>query len=402
MLQNGLFQLIDGYRNEILKTAGKMVQIKAISPESGGEGEAERAEFLGQLLKEMGFEPRRYDYKDDHGSVRPNIIVKYGNEKATLWIIPHMDTVSEGDPSLWTHDPFTLYVEGDTLYGRGINDDGQDVLASIYALKALKESGAKLRYNYGLAIVADEELGSKYGISKLIEEGIFGKDDMFMVPDGGNHKGDEIEIAEKGILWLKISVHGKQVHASTPQMGVNAYRKAIEFLAEADKMLHSKYSIRNKVFQPDVSTFEMTKHEKNTDSVNIIPGLDVSYIDCRVLPDYRLDDIVADMKGLASRPEFSDTRIEIEVANQEDPTAPTSIDAEVVKLTIDSVRHVLGIEPKAVGIGGGTCASFFRKKGMPAVVWSKKFDIAHQPNEYALLSDILVDAKVFADMCAEK
>ncbi|MCL5122610.1 MAG: M20 family metallo-hydrolase [Candidatus Marsarchaeota archaeon] len=393
--------MIDSYKEEILKTAKAMISIKAISPESGGEGESKRADYLSGLLSGMGFKVERYDYKDGRGVMRPNLAVVFGNNERTLWIVSHMDTVSEGDLSLWTHDPFTLYVEGDKLYGRGINDDGQDVLSGIYALKVLKESKAKLKYNYGLALVADEELGSRFGIEKLIEEGIFKKDDMFIVPDGGNNRGDEIEVAEKGILWVKVSVHGKQVHASTPKMGVNAYRKAIEFVGAADRLLHEKYAARNPLFQPDASTFEMTKHEKNTDSVNIIPGLDVSYIDCRVLPEYSLDLVLEDLKKLAASKDFANARIDIEAFNREDAAEPTPADSEIAKLTARSVKAIVGIEPRMVGIGGGTCAAFFRKKGMPAVVWSKKFDIAHQPNEYALLSDILLDAKVFADMCME-
>ena len=400
-MQTNALEMIDSYKEEILKTAKAMISIKAISPESGGEGESKRADYLSGLLSGMGFKVERYDYKDGRGVMRPNLAVVFGNNERTLWIVSHMDTVSEGDLSLWTHDPFTLYVEGDKLYGRGINDDGQDVLSGIYALKALKESGAKLKYNYGLALVADEELGSRFGIEKLIEEGIFKKDDMFIVPDGGNKRGDEIEVAEKGILWVKVSVHGKQVHASTPKMGVNAYRKAIEFVGAADRLLHEKYAARNPLFQPDASTFEMTKHEKNTDSVNIIPGLDVSYIDCRVLPEYSLDLVLEDLKKLAASKDFANARIDIEAFNREDAAEPTPADSEIAKLTARSVKAIVGIEPRMVGIGGGTCAAFFRKKGMPAVVWSKKFDIAHQPNEYALLSDILLDAKVFADMCME-
>ena len=400
-MQTNALEMIDSYKEEILKTAKAMISIKAISPESGGEGESKRADYLSGLLSGMGFKVERYDYKDGRGVMRPNLAVVFGNNERTLWIVSHMDTVSEGDLSLWTHDPFTLYVEGDKLYGRGINDDGQDVLSGIYALKVLKESKAKLKYNYGLALVADEELGSRFGIEKLIEEGIFKKDDMFIVPDGGNNRGDEIEVAEKGILWVKVSVHGKQVHASTPKMGVNAYRKAIEFVGAADRLLHEKYAARNPLFQPDASTFEMTKHEKNTDSVNIIPGLDVSYIDCRVLPEYSLDSVLEDLEKLAASKDFANARIDIEAFNREDAAEPTPADSEIAKLTARSVKAIVGIEPRMVGIGGGTCAAFFRKKGMPAVVWSKKFDIAHQPNEYALLSDILLDAKVFADMCME-
>ena len=137
-MQTDALEMIDSYKDEILKTAKAMISIKAISPESGGEGESNRADYLSGLLSGMGFKVDRYEYKDDKGVMRPNLTVVFGNNERTLWIVSHMDTVSEGDLSLWTHDPFTLYVEGDKLYGRGINDDGQDVLAGIYALKALK------------------------------------------------------------------------------------------------------------------------------------------------------------------------------------------------------------------------------------------------------------------------
>ncbi|EQD34159.1 diaminopimelate aminotransferase, partial [mine drainage metagenome] len=311
-MQENAFDMIDGYKDQILKTARDMIPIKAISPESGGEGESKRADYLSGMLAAMGFKVDRYEYKDGKGVARPSLVTVFGNRERTLWIVSHIDTVSEGDMGLWAHNPFELHVEGDKLYGRGINDDGQDVLSGIYALKALKESGAVLRYNYGLALVADEELGSRYGIEKLIEEGIFKENDMFVVPDGGNEEGSEIEIAEKGILWVKVSVHGKQVHASTPRLGVNAYRKAIAFISEADKALHEKYGASDPIFSPHTSTFEMTKHEKNTDSVNIIPGLDVSYIDCRVLPRYSLDSVLDDLRAIAALPEFSDVKIDIE------------------------------------------------------------------------------------------
>ncbi len=185
-----------------------------------------------------------------------------------------MDTVSEGDPSLWSGDPFVLRVEGGKAYGRGTCDNGQDLIAGMYALKALKESGEALKYSIGLALVADEELGSAYGIQKLLDESIFGAGDMFVVPDYGNSRGDAVEIAEKGLLWLKINVYGRQVHASTPEKGKNAYRHSARLINRLDEELYRKYNGENRLFEPKVSTIEMTKHEKNVDSVNIIP---VSY-----------------------------------------------------------------------------------------------------------------------------
>ncbi len=56
------------------------------------------------------------------------------------------------------------------------------------------------------------------------------------------------------------------------------------------------------------------------------------------------------------------------------------------------------IQPKVGGIGGGTCAAFFRREGMPAVVWSTIDETAHQPNEYANVANLVNDAKVFASL----
>lgn len=392
-------KLIGSYHDQIVESMRGMICIRAVSPKSGGEGELKRAEFLQGLLKSWGIETRRYDYKDDSGVTRPNIIARLGVPGRTVWFVAHMDTVSEGDPKLWKSDPFKLKVDGGRMYGRGANDDGQGLMASIYAMKALKESGASMKYGFGIALVADEEMGNRYGMEKLVhEKGLFARGDMFVVPDWGSEKGDVMEIGEKGVLWLKVTVIGKQVHASTPGLGKNAYRHSIRFLNAVDDMLHSKYSEKDASFSPSASTFEMTKHEKNVDSVNIIPGTEVSYIDCRVLPRYRIDDVVADVKRLAESDQFKGTEIRIEEFNREDSGPVTSPDSEIAKMMESSIAELRGIRPKKIGVGGGTCAALARKAGMDAVVWSTQDNVAHQPNEYADIKNVIDDAKVFARM----
>jgi len=391
-------ELLDSYKQEMIETMRQMISIKAISPKSGGSGEAVRAQFLEKLLNSWGFPTKRYDYNDDTGTVRPNIITAMGNSKSTIWFVAHMDTVSEGDPKLWKSDPFTLKVDGDILYGRGVNDDGHGLIASMYAMRALKDSGAAVKYNFGLALVADEEIGSRYGMSKLVDEDIFKKGDMFIVPDWGSKDGSLIEIGEKGLLWLKVTVIGKQVHASTPDLGKNAFRYSMRFLAQVDSMLHSKYTARNNVFNPDVSTFEMTKHEKNVDSVNIIPGVDVFYIDCRILPDYNMSEVVSSVKQIASSAEFKEVKIEVEEANRQDPAPITDPNSDIVRLLDSSVTELRKVKTRKLGIGGATCAEFARKKGFQAAVWGTQADVAHQPNEYSDINEIIADAKVFAHM----
>ncbi len=387
---------IESYEKDMVKTMGRMIEIKSIAPTSGGAGESERADFLEDMFESWGFTVTRFDYKDDNHVTRSSLVTKLGDEERTIWLVAHIDTVSEGDISLWKTDPFKMTVSNGRMYGRGVSDNGQEAVAGMYALKALKETKAKLMCNLGLALVADEELGSRYGIQKLLQEGIFLKDDMFVVPDWGNAEGDKIEIAEKGVLWLKITVIGKQVHASTPEKGINAYRHSMKLLSQVDDMLHKKYNASNGIFEPSVSTFEVTKHEKNVDSVNIIPGIEVSYLDCRVLPQYSLESVIKDIRSIASGKEFKDVEIRIEEFNREDATPQTLEGAEVVQLLKSALKDLRKIDAKVVGIGGGTCAAFFRKKGKSAAVWSTEAPVAHEPNEYALIENMVNDSKVLA------
>ncbi len=395
-LLTALNKKLDSYRDGMVRTMSMMIQIKSISPMSGGTGEGRRAEFLERTLRSWGFKVDRYVYKDNTGTKRPNLVVRYGAEKRTVWIVSHIDTVSEGDINLWNTDPFKAVVKDGKIYGRGTIDDGQPVISSMYALKALKELGVKMRYSFGLVLVADEELGSEYGIQSLLRENLFKKDDLFLVPDSGTPDGKEIEVAEKSIVWLKANVHGKQAHASTPAMGVNAFRYLIRFFGLVDKELHRRYTRSNPLFNPPISTFEMTKHEKNVDSINIMPGTEVAYLDCRILPEYDKDEVISYIKRLSHRKEFKDVKISFELVQDEEAPPPTSADSEIVKLLKGAIKRQRGTAPKVVGIGGGTCAAYFRRKGFPSAVWFTCNAIAHQPNEYLVIKDMVEDAKVFA------
>ena len=63
-----------------------------------------------------------------------------------------------------------------------------------------------------------------------------------------------------------------------------------------------------------------------------------------------------------------------------------------------AIKNVYGVEAKAMGIGGGTVAAFFRRAGHHAVVWARIDELAHQPNEYTVIDNMVGDAKVFADL----
>ena len=389
-------QILGSSTDQVIEIMSGLIPLKAISPKIGGKGESDRAKFVDGLLKSWGFQTKIYEYTDETGAKRPNIVTSFGNAGRTIWFVPHMDTVAEGERSLWHTDPFVATVDGGRIYGRGTNDDGQGLVASLLAIKALKDASTQPRFNFGLALVSDEEMGSEYGMKRLLADNVFVSGDMFVVPDFWSPDGNIVEIGEKGVLWLKITITGAQVHASTPEEGTNAFRYLAKFLLKADELLHSKYSAENPVFRPQASTFEPTKHEKNVDSVNIIPGTETFYIDCRILPQYRPDDVITDVKALASAPEFKDVTISVEVEQRDDPVPNTSPDSELVHMMELALRKLRDVVPENLGIGGGTEASFIRKAGMQAVAYGTNDQTAHTPNEYVAIDNLLADAKLYA------
>jgi Acetylornithine deacetylase/Succinyl-diaminopimelate desuccinylase and related deacylases len=203
----------------------------------------------------------------------------------------HMDVVPPGELSLWRADPFKAWVEKGRIYGRGVEDNQQDMVASIFAVKAFMAENLKPVYDVGIALVADEETGSKKGIEYVLNNSeVFRPDDLIIVPDAGNSNGTMIEVAEKSILWLKIKTRGKQAHGSTPEKGINSF-KAASFLITELQNLYQIFNKRDRLFSPPISTFEPTKKEANVPNINTIPGEDIFYMDCRILPAYQVEKV---------------------------------------------------------------------------------------------------------------
>lgn len=394
---------IERQKDEMTQALMELIRIPAIAPENGGEGELKKAEKLIKILETIGFDKiESCDAEDERvpSKKRPNLIAYcHGENNAeTLWIITHLDVVPPGEESLWTVTrPFEPTIREGRIYGRGSEDNGQSMIASIFAVKALKNLGIKPKRNIALAFVADEEQGSTYGIQHLIKQGLFKRDDLIVVPDGGNENGSFIEIAEKSALWFRIRTTGRQTHASRPDKGLNAHRIGMEYALALDKLLHEKHSLKDGYFDPPESTFEPTKKEKNIDAVNIIPGEDITHFDCRVLPNYNLEEMLDDIYGLAeSFEKKTGAKIKIELLQKSVAPKPTDANSRIVVMLRKTIKEIRGLEPKVGGIGGGTCAAFFRKIDVPAVVWSTIDETAHQPNEYAKIENLINDAKVFA------
>ena len=393
---------IDSYRDEMIDMQIKLCALPAISPASGGEGEVKKAEVLTDFLKKNGFSDIKVIKAPDldaPSGYRPNILAFFKGKSSskTIWIMTHIDIVPPGELAQWRGDPYKAWVEEGKIYGRGVEDNQQDMVASLYAIKAFHEEGIEPNYDIGIALVADEEVGSKKGIDYVLEHtNAFRKQDLIIVPDAGNEEGTMIEVAEKSILWLKFRTLGKQAHGSTPEKGINSF-KAASFLVTELNNLYRIFPDKDPLFDPPISTFEPTKKESNVPNINTIPGEDIFYMDSRILPRFTIEEVEEKIEEIINKIENEfKVKIVLEETSKAPAAPPTSADAPVAQALKRAIKAIYGKEGKAIGIGGGTVAALFRRANFSAACWSKIDETAHQPNEYCIIDNMIGDAKVFA------
>ncbi len=402
---SALAGFIDSQTAQMVELQRLLTALPALDPGSGGKGELAKCEALESWLKSKGIvNLRRYDCPDprSEGGVRPNLVaVLEGKDTSrSIWVMSHLDVVPAGELSLWKTDPWTLVEKDGKIYGRGVEDNQQGLVSSIFALLSFYETGILPACNVKLLFAADEETGSEYGIQYLLKNhDLFGVRDSIIIPDGGDSEGETIEIAEKNLLWLKIQTKGKQTHGSRPDEGANAFLSACDFAMRLHNMIEV-FSARDALFDPPVSTFEPTKKEANVPNINTIPGDDVFYMDCRILPCYTLDEVRKEVAKQAGEVETK-YGVSITISEEQAVESPaTAEDARVVTDLTRAVERVYGKKARPVGIGGGTVGAYLRKAGLNAAVWSRLDETAHQPNEYCVISHMTGDAKVLASvMC---
>ena len=431
MNKSELLQFIENSADECVALQKLLTSHKALAPENGGDGEWDKCAALEHFLRDHGITNlERFDAPDPRAKngVRPNLIATIpgknqpvaasSNSSApsasgmstdsggssgiandgAVWAIAHMDVVPVGNMADWQTDPWTVAQKDGKLFGRGVEDNQQGLCSAFAAAWVFVANGVQPERTIKLLFAADEEVGSKYGMIWLLQNHaeLFGKNDFFVIPDGGDPLGQTIEIAEKNVLWIQFTVSGKQCHGSRPDEGLNACLAANRLSVALYEGLHKKFDAKDDLFEPATCTFEPTKRDANVAGVNIIPGSDVFCFDCRVLPRYKNEEVLEEIKKIVAEEEkFSGVKVSFELLQNAESKA-TDKNAPVVQALSSAIKEAHGIEAKTIGIGGGTVAAELRNLGYDCVVWSSLDETAHMPNEYCVISNITRDAKTLA------
>ncbi len=401
---NEILRELENSRDDIIELQTKMTALPALDPTSGGDGELEKAKYIATILDEIGLEYEYYNAPDDRVSCgyRPNIISKIkGKSDKTLWVMGHMDVVPVGDLSLWKTDPWKVEVNGDLVIGRGVEDNQQAIATMLILARAIKKYNLVPEYNLGLIFASDEETGNEYGIKYLLKNhlDLFDKDDFSIAPDFGVSAGNEVCVSEKSRLWLKLTVLGEQCHAARPHLGRNTFVGASYMVVALQEKLAAKYNKQDELFVPPCSTFTPTKHEANVPNVNTVPAKDVFYVDCRVLPDYDLQEIVDTVKGICEEiANERELRVELECLEFLSAAPKADLSTDFGKKFCAAIEKIHNLPAIEIGSGGGTFAGYMREYGLNAVAWATIVATYHEPNECSNIKFTIADAKIIASI----
>ena len=146
------------------------------------------------------------------------IAPQYDEKKPTLLLNAHIDTVKPA--ASWTRDPFTPTREGERIYGLGTNDDGASVVSLLQTFRTLCRKPQP--YNLIFLASCEEEVSGKDGIESVLP--LLPHIDVGLV---GEPTGMQPAIAEKGLMVLDVTAHGKAGHAARNE-GENAIYKAMK------------------------------------------------------------------------------------------------------------------------------------------------------------------------------
>lgn len=369
-----------GQHEQVVTIQRELIKRPALNPEHQGEGEHEKAMWIESWLRGQGYtEVMRLDSPDERVSakMRPNLVIQYPeisqpHPGRTLWLIAQMDINPPGELMGWQGTPYAVRVDGDHLHGAGAEDNNQGITSCLLLLETLKRQKATPPLRLGVLFAAggnsNRDLGLDYVLTNHPE--FFSPDDLFVLFEYGDRQGSLIDVAEKRYLWLKIIVRGRPGFAAHPDEAINPVPAAID-LMHSLSALNRDFPQSNSLFLKPENFFTLTRVEETNQAVNYIPGQMVFHMDIRLLPECDPDEVLKAVNRQASSVEQQyHTPIFVEEIGRGKPGPPLSIDAPLVRELQRTIKEVLGIEAKAIGLDGTTLANYLRFQGFQALAWS--------------------------------
>ena len=397
---------------------------------------AKAADFLQAIFQREGIPVQRYE----SGPGRSIIVARLrasasagasagqaGRGKPIL-LLHHMDVVPV-DRSRWTHDPFAAEISAGRLWGRGSMDMKGIGIAHLMAFLTLKREKVPLGRDVILMAVPDEEVGGTLGNRWMLDHHYGDLDPEYVLDEGGFGSPDlfaagkrvyGISVAEKKILWLKLTAEGVSGHGSQPH-DKNPNDRLIRALAKllAEPMPTASFTVLDTMRQR-VGTFAENKFTNaiqhstisitslrsgvgDPPKVNVIPSIAEATIDCRLLPGTTRAAWLAELTR-----RLGDPGITITVTYESEDPIVTSTDTPLYHALEAALhRH----DPSAIVtpmlIPYGTDSNSYRPKGVksygffPGMVPAEAIASMHGDGEFIPVDQLMPAARILFEALKE-
>jgi succinyl-diaminopimelate desuccinylase len=412
-LADTLFRTIEERRDELVDLTRQLIRFPTVNPP--GDGYRPCAEFIGSRLAARGF---AIDYVRAEGAPgdtdkypRINVIARRegGASGPCVHFNSHIDVVQTG--AGWTLDPFAGVVKDGKVFGRGACDMKGGLAASIIAVEALIDSGAELPGALEISGTVDEESGGYGGVHYLAERGWFSapRVNHVIIPEPLNV--DRVCIGHRGVWWAEIETHGRIAHGSMPFLGDCAVRHMNAVIDRFEQDLYPRLAARH-TDMPVVpsgarsSTLNINSiHGGQAETQGGYPAPCVPD-SCRMVIDRRLL-IEESMEGVKSEVvelleqlvrDRAGFRYSIRDIFEVIPTMADR-NGPVARTTAAAIRRVIGRDPEFICSPGTYDQKHIDRVGKlkdciaygPGIL-----DLAHKPDEYVGIDDMVTSAKVMA------
>ena len=406
-----VLEAVDAAADEIVAFTSDLIRIPTVNP-PGDDYEA-CAYLIGGKLSECGFEVEYFPAEGaaDHTAAHPRLnVVGLRLGRATrplVHLTGHYDVVPPGNG--WTMDAFGGIVRDGRIYGRGACDMKAGIAAAIFAAEALRRAGANLAGSIEVSGTPDEESGGFAGVAWLATHGRLtsSRVNHVIIPEPLNV--DRICIGHRGVYWFEVTTYGRIGHGSMPFLGENAIDHMWLVLERVRRQLLPALAAR-RTAMPVVP--EQARHA--TLNINgIAGGQPVDGIQtpcvadvCRAVFDRRflleegfeatrgeiqalLDRIVAETPSL--RYDLRELMVVHPVQTPSGSRVVAALDGAIQAILGRPAEHVASpgtYDHKHVERIGGIadCVAYG-----PGVL-----DVAHQPDEWCSVDDLIAATKVLA------
>ncbi|WP_298429696.1 acetylornithine deacetylase/succinyl-diaminopimelate desuccinylase family protein [uncultured Jannaschia sp.] len=411
-----LLQEIEQREGDLVALTQALIRIPTLNPP--GRHYRDICSFVGERLGARGWEVKMVRAEgalgDSTAYPRWNVICRLeGAEPGDcVHFNSHHDVVAVGQG--WTREPFGGELDGGRIYGRGACDMKGGLATSIVAAEAFAAMRPDFRGAIEISATADEESGGYGGVAYLAEQGFFdpARVQHVIIPEPLNK--DRICLGHRGVWWAEIETKGRIAHGSMPFLGDCAVRHMGAVIDEMERTLFPLLAGR-RTAMPVVPEGA----RQSTLNINAIHGgepvqaEDYTGLPSACVPDrcvltldrrFLMEEDIAVVKRevtemmervRAERPEF---RYEIRDLFEVMPTM-TPADAPIVRVVGEAVEAVLGRAPEHV-VSPGT----YDQKHIDRIGRLKNciaygpgvLDLAHQPDEWIGVEDMIDSAKVMA------